>query len=156
MIELVLAHADLARVRFAHSPIHELAASLLVLQDPSRRPMYGDWLSSVRPRLDGHRLELLTALVPPSRYLPAFPFPAPAVPRPALADQLEAVVASPPAVVRTELDKVGDGRPLPAVLRGLMRTRPGTCPPSPRRSSATGRLPSCRCGRGCRRSAPWT
>jgi hypothetical protein len=54
MIELVLAHADLARVRFAHSPIHELAASLLVLQDPSRRPMYGDWLSLVRPRLDGH------------------------------------------------------------------------------------------------------
>jgi len=95
MIELVLAHADLARVRFAHSPIHELVTSLLVLQDPSRWPMYGDWLSSVRPRLDGLQLELLTALAPPSRYLPAFLFPAPAVPRPTLADQLEAVVASP-------------------------------------------------------------
>jgi hypothetical protein len=53
MIELVLAHADLARVRFAHSPIHELVASLLVLQDPSRRLMYDGWLSSVEPRLDG-------------------------------------------------------------------------------------------------------
>ena len=35
MIELVLAHTDLARVRFAHSPVRELVASLLVLQDPS-------------------------------------------------------------------------------------------------------------------------
>ena len=156
MIELVLAHADLARVRFAHSPIHELVTSLFVLQDPSRRPMYGDWLSSVRPRLDGLQLELLTALAPPSRYLPAFLFPAPAVPRPVLADQLEAVVASPPAMVRAELDRAWEGWPLPPACFPSMGTRPGTCPPSPRRSSATGRLPSCRCGRGCRRSALWT
>ena len=41
MIELVLDHSDLARVRFAHSPVRELATSLLVLQDPSRRVMHG-------------------------------------------------------------------------------------------------------------------
>jgi hypothetical protein len=35
MIEIVLAHSDLARVRFAHSPIEELVASLRVLQDPA-------------------------------------------------------------------------------------------------------------------------
>jgi len=119
MIELVLAHADLARVRFAHSPIHELVASLLVLQDPSRRLMYDGWLSSVEPRLDGLPLELLTALAPPGRYLPVFLFPAPAVPRPTLADELEAVVASPPAVVRAELDTVWERRPLPSGLRPL-------------------------------------
>jgi hypothetical protein len=119
MIELVLAHADLARVRFAHSPIHELLGSLLVLQDPSRRSMYGDWLSSVRPQLGGLRLELLTALAPTGRYLPAFLFPPPSVPRPAFADELEAVVASSPAMVRAELDKVCDGRQLPSELRAL-------------------------------------
>ena len=36
MIEIVLAHSDLARVRFAHSPVWELVASLRVLQDPGR------------------------------------------------------------------------------------------------------------------------
>jgi DNA-binding transcriptional ArsR family regulator len=119
MIELVLAHADLARVRFAHSPIHELVASLLVLQDPSRRPMFDGWLSSVRPRLGGLRLDLLIALTPPGRYLLGFLFPAPAAPRPALADELAAVAASPPAMVRAELDKLCDGRALPLVLRPL-------------------------------------
>ena len=35
MIEIVLVHSDLARLRFAHSPIEELVASLRVLQDPA-------------------------------------------------------------------------------------------------------------------------
>jgi DNA-binding transcriptional ArsR family regulator len=119
MIELVLAHADLARVRFAHSPIHELVASLLVLQDPSRRPMYDGWLASVRPRLGDLQLELLTALAPTGRYLPAFLFPPPSVPRPAFADELEALVASSPAMVRAELDKLCDDWRLSPVLRPL-------------------------------------
>jgi DNA-binding transcriptional ArsR family regulator len=119
MIEIALAHSDLARVRFAHSPIEELVASLRVLQDPARQPMYGRWLSAARPRLDGLRLELLTALTPTGRYLPAFLFPPPAQPWGALEAELEQVVASPPALVRAELDKVREGRPLPAVLAPL-------------------------------------
>jgi DNA-binding transcriptional ArsR family regulator len=128
MIELVLTHADLARVRFAHSPIHELVASLLVLQDSRRRPMYGDWLLSIRSQLGGLRLELLTALAPTSRYLPAFLFPPPSGPRPAFADELEAVVASSPAMVRAELDKVCDSRPLPSELRALYEDPAGHLP----------------------------
>lgn len=46
MIEMVLAHVDLARVRFAYLPVRELVASLLVLQDPGRQAMHGSW---VRP-----------------------------------------------------------------------------------------------------------
>jgi hypothetical protein len=80
MIEIVLAHSDLARVRFAHSPVEELVASLRVLQDSGRQPMYGRWLSAVRPRLGGLRLELLTALAPTGRYLPDFLFPPPTEP----------------------------------------------------------------------------
>jgi len=71
MIEIVLAHSDLARVRFAHSPIEELVASLRVLQDPGRQLMYGRWLAATRSRLGGLRLELLTALAPTGRYLPS-------------------------------------------------------------------------------------
>jgi DNA-binding transcriptional ArsR family regulator len=119
MIELVLAHTDLARVRFAHSPVRELVASLLVLQDPQRRAMHGRWLTTVRPRLGGLRLELLTALAPAGRYLPSFLLPAVSRPWPALADELDAIAASPPAVVRAELQAAYQGRPLPAVLGSL-------------------------------------
>jgi DNA-binding transcriptional ArsR family regulator len=119
MIEMVLAHVDLARVRFAHSPARELVASLLVLQDPARQPMHGRWLLPARRRLDGVELELLIALVPPGRYLPSFLLPASTRPWVTLAEDLEVIAASPPAVVRAELDKVRDGRPLRPVLRPL-------------------------------------
>jgi DNA-binding transcriptional ArsR family regulator len=119
MIELVLAHADLARVRFAHSPIRELVTSLLVLQDPRRQPMYGRWLSRIRPQLGDLQLELLIALAPAGRYLPSFLLPPPTRPWPALADELAAVTVTHSAVVREELDLVRDGRPLPGVLRAL-------------------------------------
>jgi hypothetical protein len=93
MIEIVLAHSDLARLRFAHSPVNELVASLRVLQDPSRQLMYGQWLAVARPRLDGLRLELLTALAPTGRYLPAFLFPPSTQPWGVLPEELEQVAA---------------------------------------------------------------
>ena len=119
MIEIVLAHTDLARVRFAHSPVEELVASLRVLQDPGRRHMYGRWMSAVQGRLRGLRMDLLTTLAPTGRYLPAFLLPSPAGPWPALTDQLDAVAATPPSAVRAELDKVREGGPLPTALRPL-------------------------------------
>jgi hypothetical protein len=119
MIEMVLAHIDLAQVRFASSPVRELVASLRVLQDPSRKPMHDTWLSAVGRLLGGAELDLLIALVPAGRYLPSFLLPPPTGPSGVLADELAAVAASPPAVVRAELDKVRDGRPLPVVLEAL-------------------------------------
>jgi DNA-binding transcriptional ArsR family regulator len=102
MIEIMLAHSDLARVRFAHSPIEELVASLRVLQDPCRQLMYGRWLAATRSRLDGVRLELLTALAPTGRYLPAFLFPPPT--------------------------QSWEGQPLPAVLEPLYDDPAGQLP----------------------------
>jgi DNA-binding transcriptional ArsR family regulator len=119
MIEIVLAHTDLARVRFAHSPVEELVASLRVLRDPGRQDMFGRWLSAVQERLRGLRLDLLTALAPTGRYLPAFLLPPPTESWPVLADQLAAVAATPPAAVRAELDKIREDGPLPGALRPL-------------------------------------
>jgi DNA-binding transcriptional ArsR family regulator len=119
MIEIELANSDLARVRFAHSPVRELVASLHLLQDPARHHMYRRWLAAVRGRLGGLRLELLSALAPTGRYLPSFLLPAPSEPWEVLADELDAVAATPPALVRAELEEVYDGRPRPAVLRPL-------------------------------------
>ncbi len=119
MIELVLAHTDLARVRFAHSPIRELVLSLRALHDHSRQHMYGSSLSAIQGRLGGLRLDLLTALAPTGHYLPAFMMPPATGPWGVLADELDAVAATPEAAVRAELAKVYQGRPLPTVLRPL-------------------------------------
>jgi Family of unknown function (DUF5937) len=119
MIEIVLANTDLARVRFAHSPVTELVASFRVLHDPSRDFMYGTWLSAVRGELGGLRLELLTALARTGRFLPDFLLSPPTEPWGVLADELDVVAATAPAVVRADLEELCDGQPLPAVLRPL-------------------------------------
>ena len=93
-------------------------ASLGVLCDPRRRSMYGGWLSAVRGRLGGVRLELLTALAP-AWSTPHFVAPPPTRPWPALAGELDAIAATPPATVRADLEDVYRDRPLPAVLRPL-------------------------------------
>ena len=69
--------------------------------------------------LAGLERHLLAALAPTGRYLPDFLFPPPTEPRGVLAEELDAVAASPPALVRADLDKVREERRLPAVLRPL-------------------------------------
>ena len=97
----------------------ELVASLHVLRDPGRRYMYGSWLSTVRGRLRGARLELLWGLAPANRHpVPGFLLPPLTEPWAVLAHELDAVAASPPAAVRAGLDTVYQGGP-PAVLRPL-------------------------------------
>ena len=45
---------DLGRVRFAISPLFEIAASLDVLRDPARHAMHAPWVATARERLAGH------------------------------------------------------------------------------------------------------
>src|SRR6266496_4169453 len=108
MIEMLLAHVDLARLRFAHSPVGEMVASLRVLQERSRQHMYGKWISDVRGQLSalGQELDLLLALAPTGRYLPDFVIPPPTQPWGVLADELELIAATPPCRVRSELEQV--------------------------------------------------
>jgi hypothetical protein len=80
VIEIDMAHTDLAQLRFAHSPVRELVASMRVLHDRSRHQMYGAWLSTVRGRLGGLRVDLLTALAPSTPY--SLDFAAPSSTRP--------------------------------------------------------------------------
>src|SRR5215218_8704307 len=114
-----MAHTDLAQLRFAHSPVRELVASLRVLHDRDRRQMYGAWLATVRGRLGGLRLDLLTALAPSAPYSLDFAAPSSTRPWGVLEDELAVVAATPPATVRGELDWVYQGRRLPTVLRPL-------------------------------------
>jgi DNA-binding transcriptional ArsR family regulator len=80
--------------------------------------MYRGWLSGAGPRVSMLKLELLTALVA-GRHQPSFMTPTPAARWAVLPDELDAVAATPPATVRTQLDHSCRLRPMPAVLHPL-------------------------------------
>jgi DNA-binding transcriptional ArsR family regulator len=104
VIELVLRHADVAQVRFAHSPVHELVASAVTLRDPGRQPMHRRWLRWAMPRLQGRRFDRLVALTPVNQYIPDFLTPTRSSGPGDLEEELDRITATPPELVRAELD----------------------------------------------------
>ncbi|MFF3452894.1 helix-turn-helix domain-containing protein [Streptomyces sp. NPDC002730] len=86
--------ADLARLRFAFSPVSEAVASLRMLQDPGRHALHLPWIRAVRPRLTGLDLRLLFALVPLGPYIVDFLTPPPTSPLPDVTAELELVGAA--------------------------------------------------------------
>jgi DNA-binding transcriptional ArsR family regulator len=102
-VEWRFAPDDVARLRFAFSPMWELIDSLRVLRTPSRRALHLPWLRAVRPRLRGLDLTELYALVPVTGYLPDFLTPPPDTPLPQFAAELERVRRTPPGTAFAEL-----------------------------------------------------
>jgi DNA-binding transcriptional ArsR family regulator len=119
MIELVLAHADLARIRFAHSPTRELVSCLRTLQSPHSRQVYGKWLSAAEGHLTSLNMDLLTALIPAGPYVCDFLMPEVAGASGILTDELDAVAATPPDAVRDDLEALVRNGPVPIALRPL-------------------------------------
>ncbi|MFC5753409.1 ArsR/SmtB family transcription factor [Actinomadura rugatobispora] len=119
MIEFVFAPDDVARVRFAFSPLWELVHGLRVLADPSRHALHLPWVRRVRPRLRGLDLELLGELVPAEGYVPDFLTPPPATPLPDFAAELETVRATPPCTVAEEITWARPGVAVGARRRAL-------------------------------------
>jgi DNA-binding transcriptional ArsR family regulator len=116
---------DLGRVRFAISPLFEIAASLDVLRDPARHAMHAPWVASARERLAGLDLALLEAVVPPaSAYRPDFVHPPPERPRAGFASELARVRATPPEQVARDLDWAYEGATPPAAARVLLDDPP--------------------------------
>lgn len=97
---------DVARIRFAFSPLWELVASLRTLQDPARQSIHLPWIKCVRPRLAGLGLAELFALVPASGYLADFLTPPPDTPLPDFAAELRRVRATSPARAADEVARV--------------------------------------------------
>jgi DNA-binding transcriptional ArsR family regulator len=87
---------DLARLRFAFSPMWELVASLRVLRAPSRHAVHLSWLRAVRPRLGSIDLSELFALAPTYGYMSDFLTPPPDTPLPDFAAELSRVRLTPP------------------------------------------------------------
>lgn len=127
MIEIVLKHADLARMRFAHSPVRELIASLRVLNDHRRRPVYHGWLTGIGEQLRGVRLDLLVALAA-GPHPPDFLTPSPTAAWGVLAEELAAVAAASAPAVRAGLEAGHRGRAVPAAARALYDDPAGQLP----------------------------
>lgn len=117
MLEFELVPDELARSRFACSALHETVASLRVLADPAAHAMHLPWLRDAAPRAAGLDLTLLRDLVPADGYIPDFVMPPPDSPLPELEAELDRIVATPPAQVRTELEVAFPDGPPPAVRR---------------------------------------
>jgi hypothetical protein len=94
---------DLGRVRFAISPVFELAASVEVLADPHAHAVHAPWVRAVAGRVDVRDFALLRAVLGRGGYRPDFLTPPPETPRPTLADAIERLRATPPGQVRKEL-----------------------------------------------------
>jgi len=119
MIELGLSPADVVRVRFARSPMQELATSLTVLRDPGRAKMHLPWTTASRPRIAGLGIAMLRSLLDNPRYVPNLLIPPPEHTGTTFGDELARVRATPAETVRADLDRMRGPAPLAADLRQL-------------------------------------
>ncbi|WCD91331.1 hypothetical protein KPP03845_200292 (plasmid) [Streptomyces xanthophaeus] len=107
LAELAFSTSDLAQVRFAVSPMWEIAPSFRLLTSAAAHPIHRTWADQVRPRLVAAGLDRgwLAELIPPAGgYVPDFLNPAPAGPAPTPAAERDAILASPADRVRQDLD----------------------------------------------------
>jgi DNA-binding transcriptional ArsR family regulator len=104
VVRFVFSVRDLARTRFAVSPIWEAIRSLVALRDPSTAALHLPWLRSLSGRLDGIALEPVVALIPPRGYFPDFLTPPPAGPLGSIDDDLAALRRTPVKQIRHDIE----------------------------------------------------
>ena len=107
VIRFVFSVEDLARTRFAISPMWEAVRSLVALQDPSSAALHLPWLRSLSGRLGGLALERVVALIPPRGYMPDFLTPPPSGPLGRIDDDLDALRRTPLKQIRHDIELFG-------------------------------------------------
>jgi DNA-binding transcriptional ArsR family regulator len=96
MLDLKFTAKDVARTRFAISPLWEVIAAIRVLKAPAEHPLHRPWVERVRPRLAGMDLRPLSELIPvPAPTLPAWLCPPPVAHLPDLGLELATLRATP-------------------------------------------------------------
>jgi DNA-binding transcriptional ArsR family regulator len=112
---------DLARTRFAISPMYELVASLRAIREPDQAALHLPWIREAIPIAAGLDLEMPFALIPTTAgYLPDFLTPPPSTPTVSFEEELELVRTTPAAQVRNDVGWLLGGRPPPASVRPLL------------------------------------
>ncbi|MES4907882.1 MULTISPECIES: helix-turn-helix domain-containing protein [unclassified Streptomyces] len=103
-LEIEFSAEDVARTRFAVSPLWEVVASVRVLKGADEHGMHRRWTEQVRPRLAAAKLDLapLSRLIAvPTAGIPAFLVPPPTTPQPSLEVELAALRSTPPDLLVT-------------------------------------------------------
>lgn len=121
MIRLRMSPTDFARIRFAYSPLAELAESLYVLGCERVPVLHRPWFEWMRGRLTDVDMELLRAIVPvPRSHVASFLLSGATAPSTAIERQLEEVAACPPARLRRDLQVLW-GAELPPIAEDAIR-----------------------------------
>ena len=97
--------ADVARMRFAYSPLAEVIESLYQLSSGRVSPLHQGWLAVTRDGLRRVDMALLGAVVPANAYLADFLFVA-ATDAGTIDEQLRLVAESPVTAIRADLEMV--------------------------------------------------
>lgn len=100
MIQLHLSPADVENIRFAYSPLIELASSFLVLQDSEPVPAYRAWVDETRRRFASIDFPYMRATIVPRTYIVDFLSPTPAKTITSFEDEIERVRATPDDRIR--------------------------------------------------------
>jgi DNA-binding transcriptional ArsR family regulator len=120
VVRFVFTVEDLARTRFAISPMWELVRSLVALRDPSTAALHLPWLRSLSGRLGGIALEPAVALIPPRGYSPDFLTPPPAGPLGDIEEDLAALRATPLEQIRHDIGRFRFRHPPARVARAWL------------------------------------
>lgn len=120
MIRLRLSPGDLERLRFAYSPLAEVAESLYVLHSGKIPMLHRGWFDKTRTRLRHVDMAVLRAIVPaPRPHVASFLLSGAREPSTSIDAQLSLVAAYPVQRLRDDLDVVWRGQIPPATQRVL-------------------------------------
>ena len=120
MVTFTFTVEDLARLRFAISPMWELMTSLQMLQDAGRAAAHLPWVRAAMPVAAELDLAVALRLTPSKGYMPDFLTPPPTTPVATVGDELEVLRATPADTVRGDVGRLLKGRRAPAALEPLL------------------------------------
>ncbi len=120
MVTFTFSVDDLARTRFAISPMWELISGLALLRDPSLASLHLPWVEEVRAAAREVDSAVPLALIAPRSYMPDFLTPPPSSPLATFGEELDLVRTTPDEQVRREMGYLLGGRKPPEVLRPFL------------------------------------
>jgi DNA-binding transcriptional ArsR family regulator len=127
VIDVPMTASDVQRIRFAYSPLAEVAESLYMLATGRTQALHAGWYTAVRGDLRRVDMALLRAVVPPRPAIADFLFAGATDTGTTIEQQLQVLGELAPADLRRDLEEVWQPGPLPTLAREL------TAPGGPRR-----------------------
>jgi DNA-binding transcriptional ArsR family regulator len=127
VIQIRLSVCDVGHMRFAYSPLAEVAESLYMLGSRRIHPVHRGWFDSVRARLAGADMALLHAVVPTRAYMASFLFGGTTGPGTTIDQQLQLVAEMSSEQLNDDLTEVWRGETMPAAAQALISDGEAGC-----------------------------